>query len=76
VAKFTYRPMTEAPRDGTPIIAVCGGVEMAVVWGDLGTGIDGTDPGRWYYFDEDDGGNTWERVRGDMRGWRPMDWGR
>lgn len=72
--RYTYQPMDTAPKT-EPIIAVCSGVEMAVIWGTLGTGIDGPDPGRWYYFDEDEGGNTWERVRDTPSGWRRMDWG-
>jgi hypothetical protein len=64
MARYTYRPMEEAPKDGTPIIAVCGGVEMAVIW-------DGEILNDWSYFDEDDGGCLFERAS-DTRGWRKM----
>jgi hypothetical protein len=59
--------MTESPKDGTPIIAVCGGVECAVIWdGDsvLGEG--------WFHFDEDEGGNTYQRVKGEPSEWRKL----
>jgi len=64
--KHTYRPMSEAPRDGTPIVAVCGGVEMPVYW-EPALPPDGA----WFYCDEDDG-DGWERVRSEVTGWRPM----
>jgi len=60
--QYTYKPMIEAPKDGTPIIAVCSGVEMGVMW--EGAIND------WCYFDEDEG-STFEPAR-DPRGWRPM----
>lgn len=62
-----YRPMSAAPKDGTPIIAVCGGVECGIMWDDPAP----LDAG-WYHFDEDEGGNTYERVRQAPTGWRPM----
>ena len=67
MAKYVYNPMESAPKDGTPIIAICGGVEMAIMWDDPGF----IDAG-WFYFDEDDGGNPLERVRGEVTGWRKM----
>jgi hypothetical protein len=67
---YSYRSMDDAPKDGTPIIAVVGGVEMAVAWDDPGF----IDAG-WFYFDEDEGGTTYERAKGDVRGWRELVFG-
>lgn len=64
MGRYTYKPMDEAPKDGTPIIAVCGGVEMAVIW-------DGEILQDWSYFDEDDGGCLFQIAK-DTRGWRKM----
>lgn len=66
MAKHSYRDMAEAPKDGTPIVAVCGGVEMAIAWDD------GPLANCWMYFDEDEGGTTYERVRDEPSGWRRM----
>jgi hypothetical protein len=65
--RHTYRPMSEAPRDGTPIVAVCGGVEMPVYWG-----ADFPGGGAWVYFDEDEDDGGYARVRSEPTGWRPM----
>jgi len=65
MARYTYEPMDTAPKD-TPIIAVCGGVEMAVIW-------DSELHNDWCYFDEDDGGCTFQRAT-DTRGWRKINW--
>lgn len=63
----TYRPMSEAPRDGTPIIAVCGGVEAAVCWHDPGV-----IPAAWWHWDDDELGPSMEAVRDTPTGWRKL----
>ena len=66
MTRYESKPMSAAPKDGTPIIAVCGGVEMAIAWDDVPI-LSG-----WVYWDEDDGGITWERVKSEPTGWRRM----
>ena len=67
--KYTYRPISEAPKDGTPIVGVCGGVEMAIGWADPLPGI--LDAG-WFYWDEDEGTESLEAVRDDVTQWREL----
>ena len=69
MSKHTYRPISEAPRDGTPIIAVCGGVEALVCWDDPLPGV--LDAG-WYHYDDDDMGPSHERARNQPTEWRDM----
>ena len=64
--KRSYRPISEAPRDGRPIIGVCGGVEMAVAWDD------GPLAGAWMYWDEDEGGTTYQRAKPQPLEWRRL----
>lgn len=64
--KRAYRPISEAPRDGRPIIGVCGGVEMAVAWDD------GPLAEAWMYWDEDEGGTTYQRAKPQPLEWRRM----
>jgi hypothetical protein len=66
MARHTYQPISEAPRDGTPIIAVCGGVEMAVAFDDMPT------TNCWVYWDEEECGMTWQMVKPQPDLWRPM----
>ncbi len=63
MTRHTYAPMDSAPKDGEPIIAVCGGVECTVYWDD--------NPylACWCWWDEDDGGDTGLPVKGDLTGW-------
>jgi len=64
--KHKYRPIEEAPKDGTPIVAVCGGVEMPVAWDD--------DPffNCWNYWDEDEGGTTYQKAKPQPTEWRAL----
>jgi hypothetical protein len=62
-------PIAEAPKDGTPIIAVCGGVEACVCWHDPLPGV--LDPG-WFHWDDDEMCASDERVRGAVTEWRKM----
>lgn len=64
--KHTYRPIEEAPRDGTPIFGVCGGVEMAVAY-DNGPVLTG-----WFYWDEDEGGITYQKAKPQPTEWRRL----
>ena len=64
--KHTYRPISEAPRDGTPIIAVCGGVEMPVAYDD------GAVLQRWFYWDEDEGAISFEVAKPQPEEWRRL----
>jgi hypothetical protein len=66
MAKHTYRPIAEAPKDGTPIVGVVGGVEMCVAYDD-GAVLQG-----WFYWDEDEGGTTYQRVRPQPVEWRRL----
>lgn len=65
--KREYRPMEEAPRDGEPIIAVCGGVECIVCWDDPGVV-----PAGWWHWDEEDIGPSHERIQDEPTGWRAL----
>lgn len=65
----SHQPISEAQRDGTPIIAVCGGVEAVVVWHDPLPGV--LEPG-WFHWDEDELAPSLERARGEVTGWRPL----
>lgn len=49
--KRDYKPIAEAPKDGRPILAFCGGIECVVCWHDPAPGIL---PEGWYYWDDDD----------------------
>ena len=64
--KHTYRPISEAPIDGTPIIGVCGGVEMAVAYDD------GPISQGWFYWDEDEGGTTMQLAKPQPEEWRRL----
>lgn len=64
--KHQYRPISEAPTDGTPIIGVCGGVEILVAYDD------GPIMSGWFYWDEDDGGTTAQPVRPQPDLWRRL----
>lgn len=63
----TYKPMDTAPRDGRPIIAVCGGVECLICWDDPAPGL--LDAG-WWHYDDEEMGPSHERVRDTPSGWR------
>lgn len=64
--KHTYRPISEAPKDGTPIVGVVGGVEMPVAYDD-GAVLQG-----WFYWDEDEGGTTYQRAKPQPEEWRKL----
>lgn len=64
--KHRYKPISEAPTDGTPIIGVCGHVEMCVAYDD-GPILQG-----WFYWDEDDGGTTSQLVKPQPLEWRKL----
>jgi len=66
MTKRTYKPIEEAPRDGTPIVGVCGGVEMPVAYDD-GPFLQG-----WFYWDEDEGGTTYQKAKPQPTEWREM----
>ena len=68
MTRHTYRPIEEAPRDGTPLIGVCGGVECCVVWDDHG----GWMPPAWYHWDEDDLAPAMAPARDQPTRWRAM----
>lgn len=61
----TYRPMNEAPKDGSPIVAVCGGVEAMVCWDAPIPSMAG-----WYHYDDEEMGPSYERVRDEPVEWR------
>ena len=63
--RHTYLPISEAPKDGTPIIGVCGGVEMPVAYDD-GVVLQG-----WFYWDEDEG-MSYSLAKPQPLEWRRM----
>lgn len=65
--RHRYRPISEAPRDGTPIIAVCGGVECCVCWNDPVI-----IPSGWWHWDEEDMCATLDRATPAPTEWREM----
>jgi hypothetical protein len=64
-----WRPMSEAPRDGTPIWARCVHQNYSYAKGD--------DKLRWVevvlaqWIDHNGGGWTWHGIAGEFAGWRP-----
>jgi|DEB0MinimDraft_10_1074344.scaffolds.fasta_scaffold643728_2 hypothetical protein len=66
MTKRTYKPIEEAPRDGTPIVGVCGGVEMPVVYDD-GPVLQG-----WFYWDEDELSPSFSMAKPQPTEWRDM----
>lgn len=63
MTRHTYSAMENAPKN-IPIIAVCGGVEMAVIWH--------SEPiNDWCYWD-DDGLDGFDLVKRPMTGWRKL----
>lgn len=66
---WTHQHVTDAQKDGSPIIAVCGGVEAVVCWHDPLPGV--LAPG-WFHWDDDELAPCLERVRGEVTGWRPL----
>lgn len=66
MARHTCQPIADAPRDGRPIIAVCGGVEMAVAFDDR------PEANCWFYWDEEEGGMTWQKAKPQPDRWRRM----
>lgn len=62
--KHSYLPISDAPRDGRPIIGVCGGVEMAVAYDD-GAVLQG-----WFYWDEDE--TTYQMAKPQPEEWRRL----
>ena len=60
-----YRPIDEAPKDGTPIVAVCGGVEMAVAW-------EGAPLNFWAYWDEEEEMPTFQKAKPQPAQWRSL----
>lgn len=66
MTKRTYRPISEAPRDGTPICGVVGGVEMPVAYDD-GPVIQG-----WFYWDEEEGDISFQLARPQPAEWREL----
>lgn len=67
--KPPHQPVTDAQKDGNPIIAVCGGVEAVVCWHDPLPGV--LEPG-WFHWDDDELAPSHERARGEVTGWRPL----
>lgn len=67
--RHTYRPIAFAPRDGTPVIAICGGVECIVCWHDP---LPGVLPDGWYHYDDEDMCASLERPRAQPIEWRPL----
>ena len=65
----SYRPIEDAPRDGQPIVGVCGGVEAVVCFDDPLPGV--LDAG-WWYWDDDEMGASHERPRDQPQKWRPL----
>jgi hypothetical protein len=61
-----YQPIADAPQDGTPIIGVVGGVEAAIVYDD-GPVLQG-----WFYWDEDEGGTTYQLAKPQPTQWREL----
>jgi len=66
MAKHKYRPISEAPKDGTPIVGVVGGVEAAVAYDD------GAIAQGWFYWDEDEGGTTHQIAKPQPTEWRRL----
>lgn len=66
MTKHIYRPISEAPRDGTPIIGVVGGVESAIAYDD-GAIVQG-----WFYWDEEEGGTTYQIAKPQPKEWRQL----
>lgn len=64
--KYRYLPINDAPTNGTPIIGVCGNVEMAVAYdnGPIQSG--------WFYWDEEDGGITSQLAAPQPHEWRRL----
>jgi hypothetical protein len=59
-----YGHIDEAPKDGEPIVGVCGGVEMVIFW------CEDLPIPAWCYWDEDEGfGGV---VKGDVKQWRKL----
>lgn len=67
--KQPHLPMSEAPRNGDPIIAVCGGVEAVVAWHDP---LPGTLSPGWFHWDDEELAPSLERVRGEVTCWRRL----
>ncbi len=66
MTKHIYRPISEAPRDGTPIIGVVGGVESAIAYDD-GAVVQG-----WFYWDEEEGETTYQIAKPQPKEWRQL----
>ncbi len=64
--KHLYKPISEAPIDGRPVIGVCGNVEMCVAYDD-GPVLQG-----WFYWDEDEGGTTAQLAKPQPTEWRKL----
>ena len=64
--KHQYKLIGDAPTDGTPIIGVCGGVEMCVAY-DNGPVQQG-----WFYWDEDEGEISFQIARPQPTEWRKL----
>lgn len=67
--RYTYRPISEAPRDGTVIAGVCGGVETLVCWDDP---LPGVLEAGWYHWDDEEFGPSHQRVRDQPSEWREL----
>jgi hypothetical protein len=63
VSRHTYAPMETAPKD-RPIIAVCGGVEMAILWQ--------SEPINAFCYWDDDELDAVDLVKGPITGWRAL----
>ena len=64
--KHKYKPISDAPKNGVPIIGVCGGVEMAVAFDD------GPIFQAWMYWDEEEGGTTYQKANPQPTEWRDL----
>ena len=67
--RYTYLSIEDAPRDGTPVIVVCGGVECVACWHDP---LPGVLEAGWYHWDEEELAPSHERLRGDVTEWRDL----
>lgn len=69
MTRHRYFPITTAPTDGTPIIAVCGGVECIACWHDP---LPGVLPGRWYHYDDEEMAPSHHLAKPQPTEWRPL----
>lgn len=66
MSKHKYRPIEDAPKDGTPVIGLVGGVEAAVCYDD-GPVFQG-----WFYWDEDETAISFQVCKPQPDRWRAL----